>query len=199
MIPGVNQSIIVRGILAAAFSGAAWFLTVRSARAEHADVHLRVAAQSAEAVAFGEVAHSTDQTSELLIAVRKMVTEFEANLQRPPGATPVFDRIEALAVRHAVQVFRIDPKGSTAVRQSESKEAPPLFADEFSIDLAGSYGQITAFLHDLQSELGVVHIAGLRVTPASDGKVRCQVEFIDYRLKPGSKLVNKEAENEVSD
>lgn len=199
MIPGIDQSVVIRGILASAFCGAAWLLTVRSARAEHADAHLRVAAQSAEAVAFAEVAHSTGHTSELLIAVRKMVTQFEASLQRAPGATPVFDKIEALAVRHAVQVFRIDPKGSSAVRQAEFKDAPPLFADEFGIDLAGSYGQITAFLHDLQSELGVIHISGLRVTPASDGKVRCQVEFIDYRLKPGAKLVKKEAENEDPD
>lgn len=199
MIPGIDQSVISRGLIAAGLCGAAWTFTVRPARAEHADAHVRVAAQTAEAAAFAEVADSTDRTAELLVAIRRLVTQFEANLARPPGATPVFDKIEALSAKHTVQVFRIDPKGSSQLRQTEFKDAPPLFADEFAIDLAGTYGQITTFLDELQKGLGVVQIISLRLTPSSDGHVRCQVDFIDYRLKPGAKLINKESEHADAD
>lgn len=126
---------------------------------------------------------SAENAERILEVARRLETRLTAG----DGVNWTVNQFERLAAVHAVRLLRMNPRGSPSL-DNRAEDAPKVIADEYSLELAGTYSDIANYLSQLENTLGLVEIEGLRMNATEPDAVTASVDLLVYRLAPGQTL-----------
>ncbi|MFK7882845.1 MAG: hypothetical protein AB8F26_01520 [Phycisphaerales bacterium] len=200
----MNESIVkqlgFRLFLAAAAVGGLWIGLVKPAQADLASDQRRLALQQQEIMAFESDDSGASMLAETIERIRSESELLESGLTRQSGASAGMAQIENAASKFDIRVRRSDPGGSVELKAPDSvAEAPLIYADSYTIDFSGTFRDVTFFLHELQTEYGLVDIPFFRLNPVGSNRVVSSMEVVQYRLGKGESIVGSVSDEKDQD
>lgn len=165
------------------------FAILKPAHASLDASRMNLAAQQQESASMdSEAIRAAMENADRILSV---AAALESRLTTSAGANWTANQFERLASSSSVRIFRMSPRGSPRI-DKQAEDGPRVFADEFSLEIGGSFGGVAGFLSALEAEVGMLEIESLRMNGTSPDTVNASLDVIVYHLAKGETLIETE-------
>ncbi|RMH28540.1 MAG: hypothetical protein D6692_05110 [Planctomycetota bacterium] len=165
------------------------FAILKPAHASLNASRMNLAAQQEESASMdSEAIHAAKANADRILSVAGAL---ESRLNTNAGANWTVNQFERLAASNSVRILRMSPRGSPGI-DKRAEDGPRVIADEFSLEISGSFAGVAAFLSALEEDVGVLEIESLRMNGTSPDTVSASLDVIRYHLARGERLIETE-------